>query len=492
MLFEGLNDHGRMRFEVSVLAQPRETQFMAIADLFWPTTIDKSIQHDGVGLVEGRRGDDGGWSVAGHRDRILRIDTDVLALFASLYDEGGTPALRARMPVLRARGMLDVLQRFAAFPATLASISGSYATTEGWHETNAVHAGTIRRETAFGVSVEEFILSGPHVYVANPWFKTPRTNAASRADYDAIDLNSIASDYLPRSNYVRDCDPQEYRARKPRAPWNKDKLLTDFPRLVSRCRMNQSGERTLLAALYPAGPSHIDACFSLTFANLAHLLRFAGASASLPLDFFVKTTGKGHFRHDIARQLPLPVTSAKLFARTLLLNCLTSHYSDLWNECFDVAFTQDRWAKEHPLLAHTRFSRLAADWSEDTPLRHDYERRHALVEIDVLVSMGLGLTVDELCNIYRIQFPVLRQYERNTWYDRNGRIVYLDGDQAYGLSTPEWKIKRNFAIIERIITDDTKPGGPRERTIIYEGPFNQCDREEDYRTAWAEFARRQA
>jgi hypothetical protein len=124
------------------------------------------------------------------------------------------------------------------------------------------------------------------------------------------------------------------------------------------------------------------------------------------------------------------------------------------------------------------------------PLRTDYERRQALVEVDVLVAMELGLSVDELCTLCRIQFPVLRQYERNTWYDRNGRIVYLDGDQAYGLSTPEWKKKRHLDRITRTIQDDTLPGGPRERTIVYEAPFDQCNREEDYRTAWAEFERR--
>ena len=106
--------------------------------------------------------------------------------------------------------------------------------------------------------------------------------------------------------------------------------------------------------------------------------------------------------------------------------------------------------------------------------------------------MELGLTVEELCTIYRIQFPILRQYERNTYYDRNGRIVYLDGDQSYGtLHARTGRRSGTETTIERTITDDTLPGGPRERTIVYEAPFDQCDREEDYRTAWAEFERRQ-
>ena len=38
--------------------------------------------------------------------------------------------------------------------------------------------------------------------------------------------------------------------------------------------------------------------------------------------------------------------------------------------------------------------------------------------------------------------------------------------------------------------DDTLPGGPRERAITYVAPFDKCDREADYETAWAELERR--
>ena len=40
------------------------------------------------------------------------------------------------------------------------------------------------------------------------------------------------------------------------------------------------------------------------------------------------------------------------------------------------------------------------------------------------------------------------------------------------------------------IVDDILPGGPVERTIEYGAPFDCCDREADYRTAWAVFEER--
>ena len=41
--------------------------------------------------------------------------------------------------------------------------------------------------------------------------------------------------------------------------------------------------------------------------------------------------------------------------------------------------------------------------------------------------------------------------------------------------------------VSRTIVDDTLPGGPVERTMTYEAPFDRCDRVEDYRVAWEFF-----
>lgn len=100
----------------------------------------------------------------------------------------------------------------------------------------------------------------------------------------------------------------------------------------------------------------------------------------------------------------------------------------------------------------------------------------------------------ELQTIYRVQFPVMRQYEVDTWYDAQGRIIFTNskGLSDVGLSRPEWeKVKgMTFGTVEQTITDDTLPGGPRQRTITYHAPFDKCDRERDYETVWAAFAKR--
>jgi hypothetical protein len=137
-----------------------------------------------------------------------------------------------------------------------------------------------------------------------------------------------------------------------------------------------------------------------------------------------------------------------------------------------------------------------------------------LVEIDVLAAMALGLSLDELITIYRVQFPVMRQYESDTWYDANGRIVFIASKGLVGVGLPRkagkpdrpcrlsypdgkeekrplgWEEARDLPAgfqIVRTVLDDTLPGGPRERDITYIAPFDRCDREADYRTAWASF-----
>jgi hypothetical protein len=108
-----------------------------------------------------------------------------------------------------------------------------------------------------------------------------------------------------------------------------------------------------------------------------------------------------------------------------------------------------------------------------TPLRKEVDRRQALVELDALAAVMLGISADELCAIYRTQFGVLRhKYERTNRYDRFGRKVPPDVVKAYDT----WQSR----------------GGRAPELGRYEPPFVAFDREVDMTRAHHEFARRLA
>jgi hypothetical protein len=202
------------------------------------------------------------------------------------------------------------------------------------------------------------------------------------------------------------------------------------------------------------------------------------------------------------------------------LNWETNHYAPLWEESYDLAFADQAWSQSrNPRLPQEFWQNLTSEWTRDCALRSDYGRRMALVEIDVIAARALDLTLAELLLIYRVQFPVMQGYERDTWYDINGYIVFTISKGLAGVGlprkggratpktrmrTPEGKVQEgNFGwedlykggvflvpdgtVVIQSVVDDTLPGGPRTVERTYTAPFARANREDDYRAAWAFF-----
>ena len=481
-----------------------EPNFKNISSIFHPHTIEKCFQHDGKSKLLGIKDDNGNWNINGHKDRIIDIDKKILELFVSIYDDPNTPKLQARLPTIYSEQTIKVLEKFRIARENMSIDPVASFSTEMWHETNAQNSGLIIRETSFPNTTKNLILSGPHFYVANPLYKTPDRICKKHHDYSNIDLLSIPENYLPRTNFLIQVDEPELLSSCNKLPWDKKKYDIDCYRIVSRRMLSQTGERTLISTILPPKIPHINTCYSTCFKDIGSLLRVFSAYISLPYDFFIRTTGKSDFRGDLANQLPYLNDKyiSKTIVRCLMLTCLTSEYTNLWERSWDISFKYTKWTKRDQRLSCERFKNLSPKWSPKIAFRSSYERRFALVECDVLVAMSLGLSLNELQSIYRIQFPVLQKHEQDTWYDQHGRIVFTNNSQGLkGVGFPRKSSKSEsigwedikdmkFGRVEQTIIDDTKPGGPIERTITYEAPFDCCDREKDYEVVWAEFEQR--
>lgn len=477
-------------YSINVYTNKPHSYFDLICNLYVPFTIEECFESDKKEPVPLIKDSDGGWNTHGHPDRVIRVTSKELKIFSNLFD-GDDQWKTARLPILHCKQLVGVLNCLASQDEIINDIKDDILATQMWQETYSQSDGTIERHVDYPESAESMIYSGPHIGVGTAFLKTPRRICKLKSDFDTVDLFEIGVNYYARCNYRPACNMAEYMERMQKTPWGNH--YSDNYRFIMRRMLNQVGERTLMGAIVPRKTAHIHTIFGMACRNLKELNVIASELISLPFDYYVKSTGKSDILFGMVSKMPyLRKMSTEAIIRSLLLNCLTEEYAELWNKSVADIPSCIGWSIEDNRL-HNRYSNIASTWTVDTPIRNDYERRQALLEIDVLVSMALGLTLEQLKLMYRIQFPTLQKNEADTWYDANGRIIFtcntaLSG-VGYDRKTWENGIKGAPAgnKFYRTITDDTMPGGPIKRTIEYVAPFDRCDREQDYETAWKFF-----
>ncbi|MCL1898477.1 MAG: class I SAM-dependent DNA methyltransferase, partial [Micrococcales bacterium] len=252
-----------------------------------------------------------------------------------------------------------------------------------------------------------------------------------------------------------------------------------------------TNERTLICALICPGTGHIHGVASGGAVDMRHLAQIAGFASSLLADFLIRATPKSAITSTAINGLPMVLDSPllpDLRLRTLRLNCLTEAYDNLWFKVWQSQFAKDTWAGGRERSNRLPLGVSSRRWARRTPLRLAEDRRQALVEIDALVAVMLDVTADELCTVYRTQFPVLFGYDqRRDFYDCNGRLVpqeVLKVWRAKGCPDGlEATASDNLSIEERTATNQAG------HTYTYQLPFVTLDREADMRGAHAHFSR---
>lgn len=514
-LFADVDHH--TKFLVAVYG-PRtaDVDMTAIMNVYHPKTIDESFRDTGPEVLEGTKTEKGEWNLKGAKGRLLRLDGKALRDIARVFsDDPEAPVL----PTIHCEAMLDTLEKFGSLGRRIYSLDDSYAISNMWNETTSRKDGTIAEfpKLATRTPETEPILNGPHIHLGNPFFKTPKNPCPNNLAWDTVDLTAIPEDYLPRVKYERACEEDTYNERQQKF---LGKRFDAHWRLAYREMVGTESERTLTGAIVPPGVACVHTVNMLAASDRNDLLSLASSFVALPMDAYVRQLGKGHLLPALIGGLPLLHYGAlqdEAFARVLALNCLTTPYAPFWTECFRDTFTALHWTRTRPGVEDEFWSNLTADFERTSALRNDLERRQALLELDVLTAQVMGLTLDELIAIYRMQFPVMRAYERDTWYDQKGRIVFTSNSNglrgvglprkarasdakdgisyaknlkpvdARGLGFEDVRDMKAGEFVTKTFLDASLTDEPVERTIRYEAPFFKVDREEDYRIAWAFF-----
>ncbi len=452
-------------------------QFTMATYIYHPEVVSRSMVHDGTGPQPGLKDPDGKWDLRPHRSRITHVDELVLASWHALLEDASTPLLRTRMAYAVNADTANVLSKLASAPR-LGELSPLFC--RGWHETNARRDGYFDVDWGQVDSWESVILQGPHMFVGNPFYKSPNATLLHNQDWSGIDLEALTTDAVPITAYKPTSDRSRYEAAY--THWGERHLPARSEyRLAWRRMAANTGERTLISALIPPGPAHVNGVFSLAFHDAPQeLLLAAAATSSLVSDMLVRATPKGDIQTTTLVRLPRvsdSPLSMSLATRALRLNALTAAYSNFYRLVYRPEMASEAWVPNESLPIGPLALR-SETWEPGVPLRLASARRKAQVEIDAIVALSLGITADELCTIYRTQFAVLYGYDRTVYfYDANGRLVPNEVLKV-------WRQKGD-AITQEERTATNASGN----TYEYELPFVTLDREADMRQAYAHFER---
>ena len=373
--------------------------FDLMDNLYHPITIDRSNNASVNDQYPGMKDVEGNFNLNGHPDRIMHVDSNTLKQLTFLEGKKESEFEYVSLPKIHGTLEWKFIQKAITAPKHLGD--EEFHWSQMFNETNAPKAGDIIEVNEQHEDISEAVLTGPNIFVGNPYYKFPNPGCKNHRDFSKINLEEISEDYFPAT---------KYRVTQ------KGKQSIDYSahesknyKIIARAYVSQTGSRTLQSAVFPPFVSCIQNLNLFDFGNKINIL-VSSLYNSIIYDFYSRTVGTNRLNLDFWKKLPFyenKTLEPHLILKALRLNCLSTHYQPLWQECFTAEMKNSPSVEMYaPKLGNRN---LSSNWEYDSPVRNTQEREQLLCETDALVAMLMGVGIEDLIKLYRSQFGVLQK-----------------------------------------------------------------------------------
>lgn len=445
----------KQTFSVNVYSDAQDdVEFLMAVGMVHPRLISESMCHDGTGIVPSKKGLDGRWQLKSHRDFITAVDEKTLNIWSEVNGDTSRPRIETKMVYASSSEALEVLRKMTCADRVE---KANPSINHGWHETAARKAGMFDSKLVRPNSWCEVIVQPRHIGMGTAFSKEPNSLGKSASDWTELDIEGIDFDFVPSSAYFPEVESKQFVGQFLKL-YGSERGADAKYSIMYRERSKLSNARTLYASIAPPSATHVHSVNSLICGSEIELAVIVGYFSSLLTDFYVRSRGSEHMVSSLVRAIPIAWDSPllkEIAALSLKMNCLTVDYAPLWNRFFKT------------------------EWGQERSIRNARDRFHAQNEIDAIVALSLGVTLDELLMIYRTQFPVMRRYDQEDLYDANGRKVPRD------VLKLEKKLKDGQQLSE---SDRTWTHPQSGVEYVFKYPFAPLDREADLAAAYEKYA----
>lgn len=392
-----------------------------IGTLFVPSTIDQCYSDAGLDRVPFIKDSNENWNTAGHKDRIIVLNNDVLLGWAKLNSSNSQyPPL----PNIYSNDLKNVVSKIAHNSIPIKEyLDGTEFLGGGLiDETSGTSEKLISKTNLRQDSFDSVVFSGPNLGANALFWQQTKSDYENHRSYEKIDRAEISPSFIPRTLYSISNEGKLEASIESYKIANKS--YRNFFRLAIRRRLDPVSQRCFYSALIPPGPIHINLIESLGTSDESKIIIIAAYFSSIVFEGIARLKNlKDCYINDI---LAMPLGNSSAIKELLLSRCLLLSYA---GERFKILLENNKKHFKSDDPYSSEISRLEKIVLKDGFIKDEEVRQRLQAQIDVLVAASFKLSVGELLSIYEYLLPVMLQTDTRIQFDR--RKYLLESAQLF-------------------------------------------------------------